>query len=143
MAISGELRRDSARVSAAPLDHVAKLPNGSYNISSAGVVNKDDIVGENPTGVAAGLHRNIRSAVIELDAPLTKVWSINGAVRSDTYSDLKTTTINPKLSVVYYDTLTLTRKGDEQTAVRFTLNAAGEISEINTRPASLIQAVRK
>ena len=56
---------------------------------------------------------------------------------------VKVERINPKLSVVYYNTLTLTRKGDEQTAVRFTLDAAGEISEINTRPASLIQAVRK
>jgi iron complex outermembrane recepter protein len=99
LAVSGELRRDEAKVGAAPLDYVAKLPNGSYNISSAGVVLKDDIVGENPTGVASTLHRNIRSAVVELDAPLTKMWSINGAVRSDTYSDLKTTTVNPKLSV--------------------------------------------
>ena len=56
---------------------------------------------------------------------------------------VKVEKINPKLTVVYYDTLTLTRKGDEQTAVRFTLDAAGEISEINTRPASLIQTVRK
>jgi len=104
LAVSGELRRDEAKVGAAPLDYVAKLPNGSYNISSAGVVNKDDIVGENPTGVASKLHRNIRSAVIELDAPLTKVWSINGAVRSDTYSDLKTTTVNPKLSVRFQPT---------------------------------------
>lgn len=99
LAVSGELRRDEAKVHAAPLDYVAKLPNGSYNISSAGVVLKDDIVGENPTGVAAKLHRNIKSAVIELDAPLTKAWSVNGAVRSDTYSDLKTTTVNPKLSL--------------------------------------------
>jgi iron complex outermembrane recepter protein len=104
VAVSGELRRDEAQTHNAPLDHVAKLPNGSYNISSAGVVLKDDIVGENPQGVAAKLHRNIKSAVIELDAPLTKVWSINGAVRSDTYSDLKTTTVNPKLSVRFQPT---------------------------------------
>ncbi|RZL40431.1 MAG: hypothetical protein EOP35_00920 [Rubrivivax sp.] len=118
VAVSGELRRDSARVSAAPLDYVAKLPNGSYNISSAGVVNKDDIVGENPTGVAAGLHRNIRSAVIELDAPITKVWSINGAVRSDTYSDLKTTTVNPKLSVRFQPTAEVMLRASANTGFR-------------------------
>ncbi|HEY0957485.1 MAG TPA: TonB-dependent receptor [Roseateles sp.] len=92
LAISGELRRDEAKVSGAPMDYAT-------TVSSAGVVTKDDIVGENPTGVAAKLHRNIKSAVIELDAPLTKMWSVNGAVRSDSYSDLKTTTVNPKLSV--------------------------------------------
>lgn len=51
--------------------------------------------------------------------------------------------INPKLSVIYYETLTLKQKGDEQTAVRFTLDAAGDVSDLNTRQVSLIQAVRK
>jgi iron complex outermembrane receptor protein len=118
LAVSGELRRDSARVSAAPLDYVGKLPNGNYNISSAGVVNKDDIVGENPTGVAAGLHRNIKSAVLELDAPLTKQWSINGAVRSDTYSDLKTTTVNPKLSLRFQPTAEVMLRASANTGFR-------------------------
>ncbi|MGQ3054299.1 MAG: TonB-dependent receptor domain-containing protein [Roseateles sp.] len=118
LAVSGELRRDEAKVHAAPLDYVAKLPNGNYNISSAGVVLKDDIVGENPTGVAAKLHRNIKSAVIELDAPLTKVWSINGAVRSDTYSDLKTTTVNPKLSLRFQPMAELMLRASANTGFR-------------------------
>ncbi|MFG6428821.1 TonB-dependent receptor domain-containing protein [Roseateles sp. LYH14W] len=118
VAVSGELRRDEAKTHNAPLDHVAKLPNGSYNISSAGVVLKDDIVGENPQGVAANLHRNIKSAVIEMDAPLTKVWSINGAVRSDTYSDLKTTTVNPKLSVRFQPTAEMMLRASANTGFR-------------------------
>jgi iron complex outermembrane recepter protein len=118
LAVSGELRRDEAKVHAAPLDHVARLPNGSYNISPAGVVLKDDIVGENPTGVAATLHRNIKSAVIELDAPLTKAWSVNGAVRSDTYSDLKTTTVNPKLSLRFQPMTELMLRASANTGFR-------------------------
>jgi len=118
VAVSGELRRDSAKVSAAPLDYVGKLPDGSYNISSAGVVNKDDIVGENPTGVAAKLHRNIKSAVVEVDAPITKMWTINGAVRSDTYSDLKTTTVNPKLSVRFQPTAEIMLRASGNTGFR-------------------------
>ncbi|MFG6462159.1 TonB-dependent receptor domain-containing protein [Roseateles sp. DXS20W] len=118
LAVTGELRRDEAKVHAAPLDYVAKLPNGNYNISSAGVVVKDDIVGENPTGVAAKLHRNIKSAVIELDAPLTKQWSVNGAVRSDTYSDLKTTTVNPKLSVRFQPTTEVMLRASANTGFR-------------------------
>jgi iron complex outermembrane receptor protein len=118
VAVSGELRRDAAKVSAAPLDYVGKLPDGSYNISSAGVVNKDDIVGENPTGVAAKLHRNIKSAVIEVDAPITKTWTINGAVRSDSYSDLKTTTVNPKLSVRFQPTAEVMLRASANTGFR-------------------------
>lgn len=56
---------------------------------------------------------------------------------------VKVEKINPTLSVVYYDTVMLRKKGDEVTAVRFTLDAAGNVSDVNTRPISLIQAVRK
>jgi hypothetical protein len=56
---------------------------------------------------------------------------------------VKVEKVNPKLSVVYYDTVLLTRKGDEKTVVRFTLDADGNVSDINQRPTSLIQAVRK
>jgi hypothetical protein len=51
--------------------------------------------------------------------------------------------VNPKLSVVYYDTVVLTHKGDEKTVVRFNMDKDGNISNINTVPVSLIQAVRK
>jgi hypothetical protein len=56
---------------------------------------------------------------------------------------VKVEKINPKVQVVYYETVDLKKKGDEQTAVRFTLDDAGNISDLNTRPVSLIQAVRK
>ena len=56
---------------------------------------------------------------------------------------VKVEKINPTLTVVYYDTVMLDKKGDERTAIRFTLNSAGTVSDINTRQVSLIQAVRK
>ena len=56
---------------------------------------------------------------------------------------IKVEKINPRLTVVYYDTLTLRKVGDERTAVRFTLDSEGSVSDINTRQVSLIQAVRK
>lgn len=56
---------------------------------------------------------------------------------------VKVEKVNPKLSVIYYDTLLLTHKGDEKTVVRFTMDKDGNISGINTVPVSLIQAVRK
>jgi hypothetical protein len=51
--------------------------------------------------------------------------------------------INPKLEVIYYDTVTLRKKGDERTAVRFTLDGEGNVTDLNTRQLSLIQLVRK
>lgn len=56
---------------------------------------------------------------------------------------VKVEKVNPKLSVIYYDTLLLTKKGDEKTVVRFHMDKDGSISDINTVPVSLIQAVRK
>jgi hypothetical protein len=56
---------------------------------------------------------------------------------------VKVEKVNPKLSVIYYDTVVLTKKGDEKTVVRFHMDKDGAISNINTVPVSLIQAVRK
>ncbi len=39
--------------------------------------------------------------------------------------------VNPSLEVIYYDTLTLAKKGDEHTAVRFNIGADGSVSNIN------------
>jgi len=56
---------------------------------------------------------------------------------------VKVEKINPTLSVVFYDTLVLDKEGDEKTAVRFTLDGEGAVSDVNTRQVSLVQAVRK
>jgi iron complex outermembrane receptor protein len=98
LAVSGELRRDWARTFNAPLDYVLKNPDGSYNIDAAGNVVRSDLVGETPVGVAKKLKRDITSLVMEVEAPLTSTFLINGAVRADHYKDLKTTTVNPKLA---------------------------------------------
>ena len=118
LAVSGELRRDSAKVDAAPLDYVAKDANGKYLIDAFGNVTKHDLVGETPTGVARDLSRDIKSAVIEVDAPVTRRLSLNAAVRSDTYNDLKTTTVNPKLSVRYQALDQLVLRGSANTGFR-------------------------
>lgn len=46
--------------------------------------------------------------------------------------------VNPRAEVVYYGSVTLARKGDEATAVRFTLDAEGAVSGINTLPKTLV-----
>ena len=98
LAIAGELRRDAARVFGAPLDLVARNADGSYAIDAFGNVTKHDLVGESPTGVDKKLKRDIASLLMEVEAPLTKTFSLNGAVRADHYQDLKQSTVNPKLA---------------------------------------------
>lgn len=46
--------------------------------------------------------------------------------------------VNPKLEVKYYGTLTLEKKGDERTAVRFNIGRDGDISDINFLPKNIV-----
>ena len=47
--------------------------------------------------------------------------------------------VNPRAEVVYYGQLKLARKGDEGTAVRFTVLPDGSVVDINTLPRQLVQ----
>lgn len=46
--------------------------------------------------------------------------------------------VNPKLEVKYYGTVTLEKKGDEKTAVRFKVGKDGDITDINFLPKRLV-----
>ena len=56
---------------------------------------------------------------------------------------VKVEKINPAVSVVYFGTVNLTREGQEETVARFTLDAEGGITGLNSVPKSLIQEIRK
>ncbi len=56
---------------------------------------------------------------------------------------VKVEKINPKVSVVYYGTVTLDKKADEKTVLRFDVDNGGNVSSINTRQISLVHEVRK
>lgn len=47
--------------------------------------------------------------------------------------------VNPKASVVFYGGVALARKGDEATAVRFTVGRDGSVSGVNTLPKTLVE----
>ncbi|MBI2801982.1 MAG: hypothetical protein HYX63_17170 [Gammaproteobacteria bacterium] len=51
--------------------------------------------------------------------------------------------VNPKLEVLYYDTLTLEHKDDEKTAIRFTVLGNGAVTNINHIPKSLVSKAFK
>jgi len=45
--------------------------------------------------------------------------------------------VNPVAEIVYYGTVVLERKGEERTAIRFTVDAEGAVSNLNTLPKTL------
>jgi hypothetical protein len=55
---------------------------------------------------------------------------------------VKVEKLNPVATVVYYGNKDLDHTGHEETFVRFTLDAEGQVSDVNTRPKSLARAVR-
>jgi len=56
---------------------------------------------------------------------------------------IKVEKINPKVSVIYYGQVVLTHKGDERTAVRFSIDADGNVTGTNFRQISLVHLVRQ
>lgn len=55
---------------------------------------------------------------------------------------VKVEKLNPTVKVIFYQSLYLSRVGEEQTAIRFTMDSEGEISDLNTLQDSLVEAVR-
>ena len=55
---------------------------------------------------------------------------------------VKVEKLNPTATVLFYGTLKFDHKGQEETFVRFTLDADGQASDVNTRAKSLVKAVR-
>ena len=51
---------------------------------------------------------------------------------------VKVARINPVYTVAYYGKTTLSAKGEEATAVRFTIAADGSVGNVNRRPKSLV-----
>lgn len=49
--------------------------------------------------------------------------------------------VNPRAEVVFYGTVPLARKGDEATAVRFTVDRDGGVDSVGTLPKKLVERV--
>jgi len=55
---------------------------------------------------------------------------------------VKVQKLNPATQVIFDNTVFVDHTGDEKTAVRFTLDAAGKVTDVNSRPKSLIENFR-
>jgi hypothetical protein len=68
---------------------------------------------------------------------IVNVFKFSNDSGAPTPVSVKVEKINPKVSVVSYRTVTLAAKDDEQTAVRFTIDAEGNVTGTNLRAAGL------
>ena len=49
--------------------------------------------------------------------------------------------VNPQAEIVFNGTQQIPAKGDERTLVRFTLDDTGQVTDLNTRPLTIVQRV--
>ena len=47
--------------------------------------------------------------------------------------------VNPQAEIVYNSTVQIPVRGDERTLVRFTLNDRGDVTDLNTRPLTVVE----
>lgn len=53
--------------------------------------------------------------------------------------EVRAVKVNPQLKVLYYNTIVLKEKGDEKTALRFTIDSNGNVSDVNTLFKSIVR----
>jgi hypothetical protein len=113
------------------------------------VLDRDDRGSANNTITVDGrkISSPIRQETISIRGILAGEYTINAHYFLATKGGpvpvtVKVEKINPIVEVISYDTITLDRMGEEKTAVRFKIAAAGNVLEINHRPKSLIQLTR-
>jgi hypothetical protein len=63
------------------------------------------------------------------------------ATAGDLPVQVKVEKLNPVVKLIFYDTIILHAEGDEQTAVRFTLDGA-EVKDVNNHPKELVALTR-
>jgi hypothetical protein len=136
------------------LDLFMQDPAGNiawYRHREAGfmVLDRDDRGGENDFIVVNG--KKIPSPIRE------EIVTIRGIVAGEYTVDVnhfaaktgkpvpvtvKVQKLNPTAQVIFDDKVFVDHTGDEKTAVRFTIDAAGKVTDVNRRPKSLMETFR-
>ena len=113
------------------------------------VLERDDRGGANDFIMVNGkkITTPLREEIVSIRGHIAGEYTVNvqhylATTRAPVSVSVKVEKINPTLQVIHYDTLTLAQTGQEKTAVRFRVAADGSVSDINTRPKSLIELTR-
>ena len=137
------------------IDTYVEDPQGNivwYHVMEAGMMSLDrDDRGDYKNMILVNgktIRNTIREEIVQMRALIPGEYVVNIHHYLATTPDpvpvsVTVEKINPKVEIVYYDRLFLDHTGDEKTAVRFTVGEDGKITDINTRPKSLIRETRK
>jgi hypothetical protein len=136
------------------IDLYAEDPLGNivwYHVREAGfmVLDRDDRGSANNSITVDGrkVSSPVRQETISIRGIVPGEYTVNAHYFLATKGGpvptvVKVEKINPTVEVIAYDNISLTRMGEEKTAVRFRLGADGRVIDVNHREKSLIQLTR-
>jgi hypothetical protein len=132
------------------VDALVEDPQGGlvwYHNRDTGLMHldRDDrgVFADNITITGVKVSNPINQETVTVRAAQPGEYVVNLLHYKSNYSEplpvtVKIEKLNPSVSIVYYGTHQLTGSGDEQTAVRFTLDAQGAVASTSQRPKKLI-----
>jgi hypothetical protein len=136
------------------LDMYVQDPVGNiawYRHREAGflVLDRDDRGGANDFIVVNGkkISSAIREEIVTVRGLVAGEYTVNVSHFAATTglpvrATVKVQKLNPVAQVVFDDAVTVDHTGDEKTAVRFTLDGAGKVIDVNRRPKSLMETFK-
>jgi hypothetical protein len=136
------------------IDLYAEDPLGNivwYHEREAGfmVLDRDDRGGLNNSITVNGrkVASPIRQETISIRGIVAGEYTVNvnyylATTTAPVPVSVKIEKVNPTVEVIFYDTLTLEKMGQEKTAARFKIDDKGNVIDVNHRPKSLIQLTR-
>jgi uncharacterized protein YfaP (DUF2135 family) len=136
------------------LDLFVQDPAGNiawYRHREAGflVLDRDDRGGANDFIVVNGakIPSPIREEIITIRGIVAGEYTINvshfqALTQTPVPATVKVQKLNPTAQIIYDNIVTVDHTGDEKTAVRFTLDNEGKVTDVNNRSKSLMETFR-
>src|SRR5580698_110021 len=133
------------------LDLYVQDPVGNiawYRHREAGflVLDRDDRGGANDFIVVNGrkIASPIREEIVTVRGIVPGEYTVNvshfqATTAQPVEATVKVQKLNPTAQVIFDNVISVDHTGDEKTAVRFTLDQAGNVIDVNSRPKSLIE----
>ena len=134
------------------IDLYVEDPNGGvvwYHVKEAGLMHldRDDRGNYRDTITVGGekINNPLNQETVSLRGLIPGEFVVNihhylANGTGDVPVEVKVEKLNPEVTLVFYTTLQLDHKGQELTAVRFTLDDDGQIADVNRRPKTLVRS---
>lgn len=113
LALGAEVRRDTWQAIGLASNDLSKTLNNQIDLLGG-----DSQASGANSSTSTKISRDITSFFAEVDAPVLKDLTLNASVRSDKYSDLGETTVNPKVSLRWQPMKNLVIRGSANTGYR-------------------------